>query len=358
MANSVILLGGGSRIQMSSELSNKLANLGFVCACLVVIIHVPVSVLSAIIKNSLSIVAVPVFFMMSGFLLGRHFGDEGWYARAVTRRIRTLLIPFFLLNLMWLPWKFGIHYVAVRWFGADDSARCMDVTLYNIVKGAGFLPWGGNVVPGLWYVRTLFYLVIISPVIALFTEHKYLLFMMSFLLVFVWSLQYKLFQDGVMVLEFSARCPLFFMIGAALARYVPMWIHGTSVRTRILVLLSAICLQSLYYMIVQHNPRISPFLYTPLMFATILATSLSLWVFIPCVVWPKMLTQNAFPLFVIHGILLYLVPIPIKFFARGVYEQLFCGIPAFVLIVVLSIGLAELLRKMCPRMATLMFGGR
>lgn len=159
-------------MRTTPELSNKIANMSFVCACLVVCIHVPdvkVNFLdvafSVLVKQGLSIIAVPVFFVIAGYFLGRHVGEDHWYAIAVKKRIKTLLVPFFVLNLIWFPVKYGVHYVGVRWFAADASSTAMELTLYNFLYYCGILPWGGNVVTGLWFVRALFYLIIISPVI-------------------------------------------------------------------------------------------------------------------------------------------------------------------------------------------------
>ena len=82
---------------LGMRLSNKIANMGFVCACLVVLIHSPmfgnVGFVTYLLKNFLVRIAVPAFFMISGFLLARHCGEEGWYCREVCKRVKTLLVP-------------------------------------------------------------------------------------------------------------------------------------------------------------------------------------------------------------------------------------------------------------------------
>ena len=341
---------------MKTELSNKIANMGFFCACLVVIIHIPASPLTAFVRDNISIVAVPVFFVISGFLLGRHFNSDEWYQQALRRRIKTLVVPFFLLNLIWLPLKFGIHWCGVQYFGANASMRCMDISFYNVIHGLGLLPWGGNVVPGLWYVRILFYLILVSPLFAAIVKHRSLFFASLFVLLSVWSWQYFAFGGvGVMAFEFCARCPLFFLIGTWLARYeniyMPMWI-------RVLALVLLIPMQVSWVIIRRLINGTGIIVYTPLLFAVIIVTSLALWSVMPCSRWPKILTRNAFPLFVFHGIFLYLLPIPFKAFGVWNIDRIVAGVPIFVIVTLVSIAFTELIRKVCPKFAEILLGGR
>ena len=131
-------------MEISTAVSNKLRNISFICALLVVLIHVP-SIENGLwlndfalrwIKNGLSMIAVPVFFVISGFLLGRHIDEQGWYAKAVKNRVRSLVIPFFVLNILYYPIFALFHYIGVKYFGADGSNRIMDLTLTNALWGS------------------------------------------------------------------------------------------------------------------------------------------------------------------------------------------------------------------------------
>lgn len=180
-------------MKISQELSDKIANMSFVCACLVVMIHTPFSVgtIDQFVKywigGGVASAAVPIFFIISGFFLGQHINEDGWYGRAVKKRIRTLVIPFFVLNLFWWPIKYGIHYVGVRYFGMDGSNPNEDVTLYNFLYYTGILPWGGNCVTGLWYVRALFYLIAASPLLVWFVKKgKVVALSLLFVIVVLW----------------------------------------------------------------------------------------------------------------------------------------------------------------------------
>ena len=168
--------------QIDLVLSSKLANMSFVLTCLVVLIHIPAAKNGMLINDfvlrfikgdqGLSSIAVPLFFVISGFFLGRHIYEEGWYCKAIASRARTLVIPFFILNAIWFPIQLGVHYIGVLYFGANDTSPAMQISFYNIVRQLGMLPWGGNAVIGLWYVRSLFYLVVASPIFAYFIRKR------------------------------------------------------------------------------------------------------------------------------------------------------------------------------------------
>ena len=77
--------------RISPETSCRIANLGFVCTLLVIVIHirnVPQEVGSLpwlthfVVRNVFASVAVPFFFIVSGCFLGRHVGEPSSVAAA------------------------------------------------------------------------------------------------------------------------------------------------------------------------------------------------------------------------------------------------------------------------------------
>lgn len=92
---------------LSPLTSGKLANLGFVCACLVVAIHVRVEAevgnacwwFCGLLKDGVARIAVPFFFATAGFLLAGHAREARWWVRETGKRVRTLLVPY----LIWPP---------------------------------------------------------------------------------------------------------------------------------------------------------------------------------------------------------------------------------------------------------------
>lgn len=98
-------------ISISPELSSRISVLCFVCACMVVLIHVPVPstvgsagwYLSSIFSYGACLISVPFFLIVSGFFLGRHLGEN------------ALAFPIFLIHYFSL-------IILIKWNVKTDSA--------------------------------------------------------------------------------------------------------------------------------------------------------------------------------------------------------------------------------------------
>ncbi len=107
-------------IPWHENLSYKFANMAFICSVLVIGQHVmrEHSIGSAswyifqFFDCGLSRIAVPFFFLASGFFLSKHINEIGWYKNAVTKRIRTLILPFLVWNILWFFFQLLWRYVA------------------------------------------------------------------------------------------------------------------------------------------------------------------------------------------------------------------------------------------------------
>ena len=144
---------------MDRGLSNKIANMCFLCTLLVVVIHSPLPVSRELnfwehfVKEVLTMIAVPTFFVISGYLLALRMprslaGGIAWWLDAMKKRVRTIWVPYVVLSLLWFPVKYSFHWIGVRNFGADATAEVMSISVQNFLSGAGILPWGHSVVVG------------------------------------------------------------------------------------------------------------------------------------------------------------------------------------------------------------------
>ena len=75
-----------------------------VCAMLVVTIHTPCEPFIQKRLLAINAVAVPLFFLISGYLFAGGTSEPGWYAKKVSSRVKSLLVPYVVWNVMyWLP---------------------------------------------------------------------------------------------------------------------------------------------------------------------------------------------------------------------------------------------------------------
>lgn len=123
-------------------------------------------------------VAVPLFFMVSGFLL--FYGVGEWnnevYVRKIKRRMRSLLVPYLLWITLYIAFVLSLRaYSAGSLEGLWQTFLDMggfrtywDTT----VSGQGYYnwfgctrPWTGPVLGPMWFVRDLFVLTLLSPAV-------------------------------------------------------------------------------------------------------------------------------------------------------------------------------------------------
>ena len=90
--------------------NNKIAIFSFVCAALVVQLHIGLlgavelsfggKLIREIVTHGLCQIAVPFFFVVSGYFLSRHFDEVGWYRRELFKRLRSLAVPYLFWSIV------------------------------------------------------------------------------------------------------------------------------------------------------------------------------------------------------------------------------------------------------------------
>ena len=347
---------------MSAETSSKIRNLGFVCAIIVVFAHsspgyrsTPVGSLAWWLYSLADVkeIAVPFFFMVSGYLLAGHVGELGWYRAAASKRLKTLLLPFVLWCLLWIAYLF-CSVVVSNAFG-------------SLPLSTGLRPWmGGSEYLGLnpvqhpllgplWYVRALLFFVAASPVLLLLLEKWKWFFLASAFLVGAFRPGYvqcvgNLSYTFVYFLGFGRL--FYFLVGMSL-RLGWLKIPSGAVMKALgccsiglVIACNALAMTTLLEkdVLIRFFLEISIF---PLMFVAWLAVSRRQW--------SRWLTSMSFPVYVLHW---FVLDLHARFFFR--YGETFGQVLfQFGFTVLVTMGIVAVIKRFFPqKVHETLFGGR
>ena len=157
-------------MELTEENSIRMANMGFLCALFVVVIHVwgpsaEGTTASRIIWGLLGVrqIAVPYFFLAAGFFLSRHFDQENWWGREMRKRMYSLFVPFVVWSVCWQAYSLLVRILA-NCVGERDISDGV-LSLVDIQLMVGMDLYHHPLLPTLWFVRALLVFVAISPIL-------------------------------------------------------------------------------------------------------------------------------------------------------------------------------------------------
>lgn len=204
---------------MNNYLSYKLKILSFLCIILVVFIHTSFSVstdafkynnyafLQYFISEGIARIAVPLFFIISGYLYFFNLSNIKYdYIQKTKKRIKTLIIPYLIVSSI----CFLFYFLILIPFASSHLSSVLDIfeqSFEKVLLDAFFLK---PLAYQLWFLRDLIVLVFITPIIFLLI--KYLNFAFILILFFLWISPIPI--DYIIL---SKESILFFSLGSFLS---------------------------------------------------------------------------------------------------------------------------------------------
>ena len=354
---------------ISPSLSHKLANMGFVCACLVVALHVLVLGspefivwwLRPFIADGICDVGVPFFFFASAYFLAGHIHEPGWWHHETKKRVKTLLIPYFAWGALFVLLVLPLILTANKLAGVPWS-RNIPLSLSEWLATFGIPPFASvPYLPVLWFVRTLFIFVLCAPLLTYPLRYSKTLGCTWLLLLFVAqgflpSHSASGLENALLDSWFSLKGLFYFSLGLFLRTQgstlsVPKWI-GT------IAPILGLAAFLLHFWAIDNGMGSIWFANTK--WIAIPAALIALWTFVPSKPWPRWLTNSAFPIYLMHWTVtsyfdIFFKHLPMRDAIMGV-------IPTYWVLTAFTVGICLLatllIRKLVPRIAACLFGGR
>jgi peptidoglycan/LPS O-acetylase OafA/YrhL len=342
---------------MTTDLSNRISNMSLLCALMVVVLHMagspvvghPTWWTHRIFGVGFFGIAVPFFFLVSGFFVESRYLAGGSYGQIVRKRVRTLLVPFLIWNLLYAAFVLGticvVDLTAHRPIGTN-----IPVTGWHWLSLLGLYPFSEPYLGPTWYIRGLLLIVLVSPLLrVLLTKSGWWTLAILFLVMYFTmayypsgSTSYKFWRWTVPTTGF-----FYFALGMWLRRHpVP---DNLGRRLAFVVLPFGVAVQLIEVYLLYRGVE-CPVYWRGIMIPLVMG---GVWYLIPPTPLPNYLRGMAFPIYVLHYFFITAVffvnhdPNSIIFYlARG-----FCGIVGpFVLVL--------LMRKYVPGFSRVAFGGR
>lgn len=163
--------------------------------------------IQSIISLGLTHMAVPIFFLISGFLLFQNYSLSA-YKGKISKRFYTLLIPY----LFWTTLAVLIYFILQSVPGVShyfSGGLMKDFSMQELI----IQTWVNPKNYPLWFLRDLMLLTIVSPLIFYFVKKSPKIFII--ILSFLWF--FRLIQSSTDISFFKTEPILFFSIGAYFA---------------------------------------------------------------------------------------------------------------------------------------------
>ena len=160
-------------------------------------------------RDVLPPVAVPLFFIISGYAFFRNFTIKK-YPQKLKSRIRTLLIPYLIWNTIWMLFQFAVSYSPVSQYFVGRGK--LELNVLNVFLS--IFHWKAN--GPFWFVFNLMVFMIASPLIYYLMKNRYVgiisIIALIILLQFDFGIPESIFleKDSIIYFMFGAMLGIHF----------------------------------------------------------------------------------------------------------------------------------------------------
>lgn len=271
-------------------------------------------ILTRFMSNCIGDIAVPFFFLLSGFRFFRFDIHEKKSVCIVKskmiRRIRTLLIPYLIWNTLGM-----IYYIIVTRIPfvlrIMNVPEVVEISGRNIIRGVllheYYFPF--------WYLHDLIVLVCLSPIFLKILKNRHLTICVLTIAGIMCCIEFPAYKEYVQVYLFRFTSIFFFLLGGFISCYCREWFEDVKIHVDCYIALGV-----MFVSIIARYFRI------PVIGATILLiTPLALWraanlVRTPSIKW---FYKQSFFIYAVHVIpVTVIMKILAKFSGGGILRQL------------------------------------
>lgn len=360
-------------IPVRGRVSAKMANMSFVCALLIVAFHATPAphvgtigwwMCHVLGREGMCMMAVPYFFTASGyFLLGGLQGVDCesvkmWWRRSVLSRVRSLIIPFYLWLLIKLVFDLGVWFVKTSVLHVRAEAYPLNLPVPELIlKFLGLHPFAD--VGVVWYLRCLFLLVLISPLLVALLKRWRITFLILTFMYISFELTYAVWRDWNFYHVFdrilSFRGLVYFFMGMVLRMKGFDLLEFTLNRQLVWMLVLSVAGFALAAFATCLN---MPFCSAAIAVTSVPMAIVGLFALMPDKPFPRWANSNSFALYLAHNEFLSVASMLLVIIGLREGNALGVFVIRMMFGVVGAIAFAIMVKRFLPKAAVILFGGR